>query len=172
MPLSHDDVLEQLASAASQHLARERSLLERLVAHVGEITQCVVQRDYQHLQQLLVSVQAIEHNRLQLGEPRRRLQQQIALTLEISPTRASLSQLVGALRGSTRERLEQERLELLALSAEAQRLNRKNFTLTKHFAHFAQQMIEALTGRPVVPRYGKTGQLLTNQSSPTFQSDF
>ena len=98
MPLSHDDVLEQLASAASQHLARERSLLERLVAQVGEITQCVVQRDYQHLQQLLVSVQAIEHNRLQLGDPRRRLPQQIALTLEISPTRASRSPLCGALR--------------------------------------------------------------------------
>ena len=164
--------LTQLAETTCGYLARERSILQSIIAHASEVKQALVARDLPHLDTLLGALQTDQAKRSQLAVVRIELQRDLSEILGIPRQEATLSRLVNAAPESSRQRLCAERDTLLKLVQQANHINRCNLSLALRFSQLTQQLIEALTGKASSPSYGKTGQMNVNQSGPLFQSKF
>lgn len=98
--------LTQLAETTCGYLARERSILQSIIAHASEVKQALVTRpDLPHLDTLLGTLQTDQAKRSQLAVVRIELQHKLSEILGIPRQDATLSRLVNAAPESSHQLL-------------------------------------------------------------------
>lgn len=146
-----------LASACLKHLEQEEASLLATREAVRQLRAALLQGGVEALAQVLPLQQRAA--RAAEEQHRQRLQalQEWAASVGTTANQITLTMLVERAPNGLRERLEESRQRLRALALEVDQLNRENAGMVRYCLSFMQQVLEAITGSEVGPRYGPAG---------------
>lgn len=163
--------LTKIATQTLEHLATEQEALEAILDCVGRVRTALLERDDTSLDEAVESMQTLQKRQAELRTVREHLQSQAASLLEVAPQTLSLSLLIKRLPPYLAQALSDQQRTLRSLVRDVNRLNRGNMMLISNSAQLTRHVMEVLTGKPIVQRYGKDGQLDSQESLPLFQAE-
>ncbi len=170
-PRQNIDV-RQLAIASLAYLRQEHSLLTSMSESIDVIKSSILARQTPQLFEAVDCLRALQHERAQLNKPRNELRRRIADILAVPLADSTISLLAFHCDTALKTQLLTAQHEVRMASTQVSRKNRINLAIISRLSLFSLQIFERMTGKPLLTRYGKSGQLDQGSGSPLFQTDY